>query len=112
MTSPLSLRKAGALLVASGAAVLTLSIAAMPAPAAAGAAVTQYTAILAQPVSDARIVAGKTLWKCAGTECSAAVEGSRAGRVCRDLQRKAGTVTQFTVAGQPLDAEALGRCNA
>ncbi|WP_228242112.1 hypothetical protein [Porphyrobacter sp. GA68] len=110
MTSPLSLRKAGALLIASGAAALTLGIAAMP--AAAGTAATQYTATLAQPVSDARVVAGKTLWKCAGTECAAVVEGSRAGRVCRDLQRKAGTVTQFTVAGQPLDAEALSRCNA
>jgi hypothetical protein len=90
----------------------TLSFGALVAPAPSIAATpAALNATLAEPVKNARIVAGNTLWTCEGTSCVARQSGARPGRLCRDLQRKTGTVVAFTVAGQQLDAEALARCN-
>lgn len=104
-------RTAAALLLAGAWTALTFGTALAPAPLAAATDATRYTAELAAPASESRLVAGKTLWKCSGTTCVTQATGSRPGRLCRDLQRKAGTVTQFTMAGEALNAETLARCN-
>lgn len=104
-------RTTAALLLASGWTALTFGAAIAPAPAAASSA-TIYTAELAAPAQDTRVVAGKTLWKCTGTTCVTQETGSRPGRLCRDLQRKVGTVSAFTIAGEAVNEETLARCNA
>lgn len=90
----------------------TLSFGALvtPAPSVA-ASPAAVRATVTEPVKDSRVVAGNTVWSCQGTTCVARQTGVRPGRLCRDLQRKAGTIVAFTVAGEQLDAEALARCN-
>lgn len=103
-------RTSAALLLAS--VWTTVSFGALISPTEAIAAPrTAISAILAEPVKDARVVAGDTLWSCRGTVCVARQAGARPGRLCRDLQRKAGTVVAFTMAGEKLNEEALARCN-
>lgn len=111
MTLTRSPRLAAAALLAGGWTALSFGALANPAPAAASQA-TPYVATLAEAAGDGRVVAGNTLWLCQGTSCVARESGSRPGRLCRDLQRKAGTITAFVVDRKPLDAEALARCNA
>lgn len=110
-TAPFS-RSAAALLLAGSYTALTFGALAAPAPVAAQQPRTATTAQLAEPAQDKRIVAGNTLWSCNGTACITRDGGSRPMRLCRDLKRKAGTVTAFTVNGLALDSEALARCNA
>lgn len=110
MTSTRTRRLVATALLASGWTALSFGALTAPAPVAA-AQPTSYAATLAEAAQDSRVVAGDTLWLCEGTGCVARESGSRPGRLCRDLQRKAGTITAFVVDGKPLDAEALARCN-
>lgn len=103
-------RTSAALFLAGAWTALSFSALVTPAPAIA-ASPTAISATLAAPAKDTRVVAGNTLWSCQGTTCVARMTGVRPGRLCRDLQRKAGTVVAFTVAGEKLDEEALARCN-
>lgn len=103
-------RTSAALLLAGAWTTVSFGTLVTPAPLVA-ASPAAISATLAEPVKDARVVAGKTLWSCQGTTCVARQTGERPGRLCRDLQRKAGTVVAFTVAGEKLNEEALARCN-
>lgn len=89
-----------------------LSFGTVVAPAQAAPSSATVTATLAEAGKDARVVAGNTLWSCKETTCTTRVSGTRPGRLCRDLKRKAGTIVAFTINGTALDAEALARCNA
>ena len=81
-----------------------------PAPAAAQSG-GFYVAELVQPTEETRAVASGVAWRCAGATCAAPKAASRPLRVCRELQRKVGTVASFTANGETLDAEDLARCN-
>lgn len=92
-------------------AAMAVGLSLAPAAISAQAPAARFSAELASPVTDARVVAGGIAWRCEGTTCSAPVNGTRPLRVCRELNRKLGQVVSFT-AGDTVMAEAdLARCN-
>jgi hypothetical protein len=83
----------------------------------AGAASAQtngpaYRAELVQPAAAPQMLASGVLWRCEGAVCTASRATSRPAIVCARLVREAGPVASFSVAGQPLPADQLARCNA
>ena len=83
-----------------------------PAPAMAqNPGKAYYRAELAQPASQAKVIAGDLVWACSGTACTADKGTSRPLRICRDLNRKFGEVTNFSAKGELLAAEELAKCN-
>lgn len=83
-----------------------------PAPAMAqNPGKAYYRAQLAQPAAQTRAIAGDLLWACNGTSCVARKGTSRPLRICRELNRKFGEVTNFTAKGEVLPAEDLAKCN-
>lgn len=83
-----------------------------PAPAAAqNPSKVYYRAELAQPASQTKAIAGDLVWACNGTSCVADKGTSRPLRICRELNRKFGEVTNFTAKGELLPAEDLAKCN-
>ena len=71
-----------------------------------------YAAVIAAPATAPRLAAGGVAWTCEGTSCVAPRGTARPLRICRELKRKTGTITQFAVNGEPLSGEELARCNA
>lgn len=71
-----------------------------------------YTVELAQPASETRAIAGSLVWACSGTSCIAEKGSSRPLRICREVNRKFGTVATFTTKGEALPAEELAKCNS
>jgi len=83
-----------------------LALALVSAPAAA-----QYRAEpTAAPATD-KFIARDTVWTCGNGACEAAPSNSRPQVVCAAVARKLGTLRAFSVAGAPLSAEELERCN-
>lgn len=101
----------GVLALAAVYTTLTFGALTAPAPAAAASNSVYYTAELAQPASDSRVVAGGVAWLCEGTTCRAAKGTSRPLRICRGLAREFGEVTSFTAKGEELAADRLASCN-
>ncbi len=93
------------------AATVALGLAALPDAVQAQGSSAYFRAELAAVAEETQTIAGGVLWRCDGTSCSAAQNGKRPLRVCRDLQRQLGAVTSFEVDGLALDAETLARCN-
>ena len=73
---------------------------------------TRYRAEPAAPPAAGRIIAKDVVWKCGAAGCVAPQGHSRPAVDCSALVREVGTLRSFTVGGQPLDAAALGKCNA
>ena len=71
-----------------------------------------YVAEITTPMEATRMAAGGVAWACEGTSCAASRGTARPLRICRELKRKAGAITQFIVDGEPLADEQLARCNA
>jgi hypothetical protein len=89
-----------------------LSFGAVTAPAAAqNPSRAFYRAVLAEPASEARAVAGDLVWACKGTSCVADKGSSRPLRICREVNRKFGQVVTFTANGEELSADDLAKCN-
>ncbi|OYX67374.1 MAG: hypothetical protein B7Y88_00985 [Sphingomonadales bacterium 32-64-17] len=94
---------------------LTLAVAAVPqAPLMAQPQGTGafYVAEIATPLEATRMAAGGVAWACEGTSCVASRGTARPLRICRELKRKAGEITRFTVDGEALADDQLARCNA
>lgn len=70
-----------------------------------------YRAELAQPATQAKVIAGDLVWACDGTACVADRGTSRPLRICREVNRKFGEVVNFTTKGEVLPAEDLAKCN-
>ena len=70
-----------------------------------------YSATLATPASESRMVAAGVAWTCEGTTCVANKAGARPLRICRGLNRKVGEVASFKVLGQPIEEAELAKCN-
>lgn len=88
---------------------LTLSTVGGTAFAASG---LQYRAEPASPTAASRRVVNEIVWKCGPGGCVAPQGNSRPAIDCSALVREVGALRSFTVGGQPLDAAALGKCNA
>lgn len=89
---------------------LTFGAVTAPAPALADNG-PYYTAQLAQPAEESRIVAAGVAWACQGTTCVANKGPSRASRICRGLKREIGEIEAFTANGEEMTEEKLNRCN-
>lgn len=100
-------------LIAAGLAVVGTfaSFAATATPAYA--ATTGYSVALAAPLDAPRqeIING-VLWRCEGTSCVAAPDGSSPVNACTRVAKKFGPVASFSLAGRPLAADKLEKCNA
>lgn len=70
-----------------------------------------YTAILAAPAGETRVVAGGVAWNCEGSTCVANKASARPLRICRGLNRKFGEVATFKVDGSEISADELAKCN-
>lgn len=70
-----------------------------------------YSATPAAAPTKAAVITQGTLWKCAEGVCSAAKATQRDSIMCELVVKKVGALTTFTVAGQPIAAEALTKCN-
>ena len=92
-------------------AAMAVGLSLAPAMTLAQAPAARFTAELAAPTADTRVVAGGIAWRCEGTTCSAPVNGTRPLRVCRELNRKLGQVVSFSAGDAVMDEAALVRCN-
>jgi len=91
---------------------IPLFLVCLVAAAPALAAVPHYRAEpLAAPAADRLVVRG-TAWRCDAAACSAPAINSRPALVCASLARDLGALKSFSVAGRPLPADALEKCNA
>ncbi|MFC3099156.1 CC_3452 family protein [Alteraurantiacibacter palmitatis] len=90
---------------------LAIGAALAPASIAAQAPARIYVAELASPAASANVVAGGLVWRCEGTRCTAPVNGTRALRACREVNRKMGQIVRFEAEGAPLAEADLARCN-
>jgi len=92
-------------------AALALGLSLAPAALSAQAPAARFSAELASPAADARVVAGGIAWRCEGTTCSAPVNGTRSLRACRELARELGPVVRFSAGDAVMDEAELARCN-
>jgi hypothetical protein len=76
------------------------------------AGAVQYRAEPAAPPASTRLIVKEIVWKCGPGGCVAPQGNSRPAVDCSALAREIGALRSFTVAGQPLDSAALGKCNA
>ncbi|MFC3100543.1 CC_3452 family protein [Altererythrobacter lauratis] len=90
---------------------LALGTVLAPSTLAAQAPARIYVAELASPAASATVVAGGLVWRCEGTRCTAPVNGTRALRACREVNRKMGQVVRFEAEGTELAEADLARCN-
>lgn len=58
------------------------------------------------------LITNGTVWKWTDTAFTANKGPQREGVVCEMIAQRAGKLSAFSVAGQPLDADALAKCNA
>lgn len=91
---------------------LTFGAIVSPTPAAAQGSGAFYTAHLAAPAKDTRVIGGGVVWRCEGTICVAAKGTSAPATMCRKLQREVGQISAFTVKGEALAEDKLAKCNA
>lgn len=71
-----------------------------------------YSATPATAPAKASVITSGTLWKCADGVCVAKKAPSRDLIMCQMVAQRVGTLTAFAVAGQPIEADALAKCNA
>lgn len=91
---------------------IPLFLACLAAAAPALAAAPHYRAEPAAAPAADRLVVRDTAWRCNAAACWAPAMNSRPALVCAALVRELGALKSFTVAGQPLPADALEKCNA
>jgi hypothetical protein len=92
--------------------VLALGLSFAPAAVSAQGSSARFVAQLVSPATEARVVAGGVIWRCEESQCSAALNGTRPLRMCRELGRELGPVVRFEADGAALSEDDLARCNA
>ena len=70
-----------------------------------------YNATLAAAPSKASFITSGTLWKCGDSACVANKATQRDLIMCQMVAQRAGQLTAFAVAGTPVDADTLAKCN-
>jgi hypothetical protein len=79
---------------------------------ATAATTPYYSAELATPSSDDKVIVRGTLWKCEGDTCVAGKAGSRPQIICATLVREVGRLNAFSVGGTAISQDDLDACNA
>jgi hypothetical protein len=83
--------------------------------AAGGPAFAASPHYRAEPVTASaaeRLVVRDLMWHCSGGACVAGRNHSRPAIICAALVREVGPLRSFSVAGSPLAAGELEKCNA
>lgn len=93
------------------AAALPLAALATPLAAAPASQAGHIVAQLAAPTDQARVIAGGVVFRCEGTTCTGPRSGDRPLRICTELRREVGTISGFTIGGEPVSESLLARCN-
>ena len=88
-------------------AILASALLAAPAIAAPQFAAQPNTAPAAT-----KFVVKDTLWSCVQAGCAAQSSNSRPAVVCAALAKEVGPLASFSVKGEVLSADELGKCNA
>ncbi|OYY77085.1 MAG: hypothetical protein B7Y43_12335 [Sphingomonas sp. 28-62-20] len=94
------------------AAALATSAMLLFASAASAASSSYYSATPVTAPTKASVITAGTLWKCADGVCTAKQSTQRDVIMCQMVVQRVGALSAFTVAGTPLDAEMLAKCNA
>jgi hypothetical protein len=71
-----------------------------------------YSVTLANEAGASKQIVRGMAFTCDGATCAAAEGTSRPAIVCASIARELGPVTSFRAGGEPLDGEALAKCNA
>lgn len=73
----------------------------------------RLTATIDGPAANAKFIAARSVWNCAGATCVASIAPDDSAGVfgCQDLARKVGHVASYATETKSLDAKALERCN-
>ncbi|MGE0595987.1 MAG: hypothetical protein AB7P07_06465 [Hyphomonadaceae bacterium] len=97
-------------------AARTIMIAAMLGASFTGAAYARdqvFTARLAAPAAESRIIVQNSIWNCEGETCVARADHASTVRACRQLVRELGAaVLAYGPEGAQLSDDELNRCNA
>ncbi|MEG3177814.1 hypothetical protein U1872_16360 [Sphingomonas sp. RB3P16] len=83
-----------------------------PAAASAADAGAYYAATPVAAPAKTMFITNGTVWKWTDTAFTATKGPQRQGIVCEMIAQRAGKLSAFAVAGQPIDADALAKCNA
>ncbi len=110
--SPSIFRRFSLVAVAVLYSALTIGAMVTPSTAMARGQAVYYTAELATPAKESRIISSGVVWHCEGTKCRAAKSNSRASNTCKRLTREVGEITSFTAKGEKLAEEKLAKCNS
>jgi len=89
--------------------VLSFSVTATPAQAAAAGYKAKLTTALEAPKSK---VLNGVIWSCEGDACRGAVDGSAPRNICIKIAKNFGPLAAFTGPKGEFSAEDLQRCNA
>jgi len=89
------------------AAIAALALVATPAFAS-----SHYQARPAAAPLEDRIVVKNAVWKRSGGQFEAQKTNSRPATVCATLVKKVGALESFSIAGAPISADDLQKCNA
>jgi uncharacterized membrane protein len=84
----------------------------VPSVARAAEATPYYAATPVAAPAKTMLITNGTVWKWTDTAFTANKAPQREGIVCEMIAQRAGKLSAFAVAGQPLDADALAKCNA
>jgi len=71
-----------------------------------------YSATPVAAPTKAMLITSGTLWKCADGVCAAPEGTARDAVMCQMVVQQIGALSTFTVAGKPMAADALAKCNA
>lgn len=89
----------------------TLLLSSLAGPAQASAA-GYYTATPVAKPTGTSLITHSTLWTWRDTAFTAPKAPEREAILCQLVVQRVGALSEFTVAGRPLDADALAKCNA
>lgn len=93
------------------AAALTVTTAFVAPISAAAETGAYYSATPVTAPDKASVITSGTLWKCAEGVCTAARGTQRDMIMCQLVAQRVGALSGFSVAGAPMDAAALAKCN-
>ncbi|OYW22760.1 MULTISPECIES: hypothetical protein [unclassified Sphingomonas] len=97
--------------ILSAAAALATSVLLASAAPAFAAPTGYYAATPVTAPTKTKVITAGTLWNCADGVCTAKQSTQRDVIMCQMVVQRVGALSAFTVAGTPLDAAALAKCN-
>ncbi len=98
--------------ILSVAAALATSVMLLSGTAGHAQSTGYYSATPVAAPTKTSVITSGTLWKCADGVCTAKKSTQRDVIMCQMVVQRVGALSAFSVAGAPLDADTLAKCNA